>query len=393
MTAPGDTRGPASDLAAAVRAAMDPARARLFVYSVCLAISFLLYLLAHGFGQGFAFWTIAALSLAGLGSGIVIADVAWQRRVFRAAVILAVTLAIVVPLGPRMWAHGSMAQAMTGSTTWPQILVTLFGSRVLAEAAELQFTEAWRNPFQARLAAPVQSVAAALALGAFFTLVFYQVGAHLAGRSASASGIVVSALFGDTVIHHAIVFLFFVVLAFVVDATLIYVKDRSAVLAVRARARGGIGSAELRRLLDGDLAPWSHTRALRYIRDALDAGRGAGAAAPSSALAGFHAASRRFIRGLIPFLPLLGFLGTVIGLSIALAELPHGLSSGQREGFDIGGSLAGLAVKFETTLLGLLGSMVASLALGVLEKSETELAAECSLLVEAALARDRGHAV
>src|SRR5262249_38908403 len=101
-----------------------------------------------------------------------------------------------------------------------------------------------------------------------------------------------------------------------------------------------------------------------------------------AAMAGFHQASRRFVKGLVTLLPLLGFLGTVIGLSIALAELPRGVGGG-RGAFDIGGSLAGLAIKFETTLLGLLGGMIASLAIAVLEKAETELAADCELIVAA----------
>ena len=86
------------------------------------------------------------------------------------------------------------------------------------------------------------------------------------------------------------------------------------------------------------------------------------------------------------FLPLLGFLGTVIGLATSIAELPASLSDAPGRGFDISGSLAGLAIKFETTLLGLLASMTAALALNLLEKRETELSAECLRSVEAALA-------
>ena len=65
----------------------------------------------------------------------------------------------------------------------------------------------------------------------------------------------------------------FVIVALLVDATLIYLGDRSAVAAIRARVReqGGIGRAELRRMLDTELSPWAHTRAVRLIRETLDA--------------------------------------------------------------------------------------------------------------------------
>jgi biopolymer transport protein ExbB/TolQ len=94
------------------------------------------------------------------------------------------------------------------------------------------------------------------------------------------------------------------------------------------------------------------------------------------------------VRSLLPLLPLLGFLGTVIGLATAIGELPRGLTDGTGQGFDISASLAGLAVKFETTLLGLMASMISSLALNYLEKREAELAAECMLIVGSAGARD-----
>jgi biopolymer transport protein ExbB/TolQ len=98
----------------------------------------------------------------------------------------------------------------------------------------------------------------------------------------------------------------------------------------------------------------------------------------------FHQASRQFVRTLLPFLPLLGFLGTVIGLATAMGELPRGAGEQAARSFDVSASLAGLAIKFETTLLGLIASMIASFSLNMLEKRESELAAECILAVEAA---------
>jgi hypothetical protein len=99
---------------------------------------------------------------------------------------------------------------------------------------------------------------------------------------------------------------------------------------------------------------------------------------------GFQLASRQFVRTLLPILPLLGFLGTVIGLATAISELPRGPTESADHAFDISGSLAGLAVKFETTLLGLLASMISSLSLNFLEKREAELSAACMLVVKAA---------
>lgn len=383
MSDPADTGALADDRSGAIDQ-VKPAQARLFVYSTCLAISFALYLFAHGLWGKSLFLVAVIVASGGIAAGLLSPTFARHNRLFRMSVALAVVLAIAVPLGPQMVSQTTIA----GTAIWPQILVALFGSRVLAEVLEIRFADQWRNPLEVRNPVPVQSIAAAAALGACLTLLFYEVASHVGATDGSASGIIRSALLGETVIHRAIIFLFFVIVAFLVDAALLYFKDRTIVAAIRAssRQKGGLNRAALRRLLDAEYAPLGHSRAVRTIRDLLDHSRVSGTAPEgrSAALAGFHQASRRFVRGLIPFLPLLGFLGTVIGLSIALAELPHGLATDQRAGFDIGGSLAGLAVKFETTLLGLIASMFASLLLGVLEKAEAELAAECSLLVDAA---------
>src|SRR5262249_44217942 len=152
--------------------------------------------------------------------------------------------------------------------------------------------------------------------------------------------------------------LFFVIVAFAIDAGLLYGRDRAAMAVVRtvAMERGGLDAEALRQLVNTELSGWSHTRALRLVEDALAGVTTRGEApAASAALTGFHQSFRRFVKGLIPLLPLLGFLGTVIGLATALAELPR-LGTGRREVIDLSGSLAGLAIKFETTLLGLLGS-------------------------------------
>ena len=88
------------------------------------------------------------------------------------------------------------------------------------------------------------------------------------------------------------------------------------------------------------------------------------------------------MRALVPILPLLGFLGTVIGLATALGQMPHSFGGEGPGEIDLARSLAGLSIKFETTLLGLLASMVTAIGLAVLERHEAELAARAVRLVE-----------
>lgn len=85
---------------------------------------------------------------------------------------------------------------------------------------------------------------------------------------------------------------------------------------------------------------------------------------------------RRFFRILISALPLLGFLGTVLGIMTALAGLPDLLLGDRGSSSDLGqalsGSFSGIALAFETTLLGLVGSLIATIGLALVEKREAE---------------------
>lgn len=365
-------------------------RLRLLVYGLGLCVAFGLYLLVQGPGRGLAFW------LPGLvAGGAVAAGLATRGGTlgtpFRWGATMTFLLALAVPLGPLFLAGAPLAELAGSGPLWPQILVCLFASRVLSEICDMRFAAAWRRPLGPNGSVQIQSGAAALALGACFTLAFYQAVWLAAPERAGAgshtlTALVWSALTGESAIHRSIVALFFVILAYLCDAGLQHRRDREALASLRgALAAGGPGPSPLPDLLAGPLAPYGHTRTVRYLADALARrearGMPARADLATDAFEAFHAASRRFLRGLLPFLPLLGFFGTVVGLATAMAALPSAGSGAQA---DLSGSLAGLALKFETTLLGILASMIASVLLAQLEKRETELAAECSLLAAAA---------
>lgn len=92
-------------------------------------------------------------------------------------------------------------------------------------------------------------------------------------------------------------------------------------------------------------------------------------------------ARRRFVRTLIALLPVLGFLGTVLGIMTALEALPAALSvpaDGARTGVapQFAQSLGGIATAFETTLMGLVASFAFSLWLAAVERNEAEREAD-----------------
>jgi len=86
------------------------------------------------------------------------------------------------------------------------------------------------------------------------------------------------------------------------------------------------------------------------------------------------------VRGLVWAVPVLGFIGTVIGLSVAIGEFGSVLA--QAENMDalrpaLQRVTGGLAVAFETTLQGLLGALVVHLLLTFVRRAEEAFLDDC----------------
>lgn len=91
--------------------------------------------------------------------------------------------------------------------------------------------------------------------------------------------------------------------------------------------------------------------------------------------------SYSLLQGFIWAIPVLGFIGTVLGLSQAIGGFGSVLGS-TSELSELKGSLqqvtAGLAVAFETTLQGLVAAMVIQLSMTMLKQAEEEFLDDCN---------------
>ncbi len=91
--------------------------------------------------------------------------------------------------------------------------------------------------------------------------------------------------------------------------------------------------------------------------------------------------SYSLVRGFVWAIPVLGFIGTVLGLSQAVGGFGEVLTTA-KEISDISSSLksvtAGLATAFETTLVALVAAMIIQLTMTFLKKSEEEFLEACS---------------
>ena len=85
--------------------------------------------------------------------------------------------------------------------------------------------------------------------------------------------------------------------------------------------------------------------------------------------------SYAMVQGFVWAIPVLGFIGTVLGLSEAIGEFGSVLESSQDVSVmtqSLKGVTGGLATAFETTLLALVAALIIQLVMTVLKKSEEE---------------------
>lgn len=383
-------------------------RLKLMIYMAAFSLSLALYLSIH-FGLGPSALITAWLALI-LGTAAV---VGFERRCFtahrfflRICVISVTVIAVIHPmLFSMISAETPVFTTLISLTMWPQLLVTLFASRVLASESSIRYAEAWQQSAASSRSVGIQSqsMPAACCLGSFMAIVCYLAAAQSAGTSASpVLTALLSAVFGDTFIHHTIIFLFFIVIAYIGEALIRYYRDlldlRRLAFEPQAAEAGQPQTVHktVSRLREKNSALEENARILLVIETAvrkIHARQETPSPDRMEILAGLDNAGRRFIRTIITFLPLLGFLGTVLGITQALSSLPLTFSNVTAEAPEfsrgLASSLSGIAVAFETTLLGLIANIVASLAMAYLEKREDELVSECQLVVHNTLLSNR----
>ena len=97
---------------------------------------------------------------------------------------------------------------------------------------------------------------------------------------------------------------------------------------------------------------------------------------------GYQDSSFRLINGFIWAIPVLGFIGTVLGLSSSIGEFGTmvEVSGGDPDALkaSLGGITSGLSTAFETTLIALVAALIVQLRLTFTQQAESVFLDECS---------------
>lgn len=287
------------------------------------------------------------------------------------SVCLTAIALLVDPLGVRLMASDRPAAAIVQETgAWSECLMLVMSGRLIAVATGEAYDLRWRTALRGPAATSEQSVAAASLIGLAITLaILTTIPVHTGVTNAlSVVGLLWSALNAATSIHVAILVAASTALVLIASGFGRYARECWSFARLRSAAKRAatinpdwieaqVKAAPASTTVIGFAALLSPRRENSLSEDLR-----------IEAAWLFHDASRQFLRRLLGLLPLLGFLGTVVGLAVAISGLPRGLSGT----VDLTASLGGLAIKFETTFLGLTVYLVGSLLTNLLDRLELE---------------------
>lgn len=358
-------------------------------FTLAWTVSICVYALVHLADEPTAFG-IEVLGAIALGGAIIVAESrgATLHRAILPVVLVPVAIGTVAyPLALDLHGATQPRETLGHAIIWPQLIVLLFTSRLLAEMARQSSSDAWGAAGAAAAGSALHrhSVWATAVLGGFFTLAFYGLLSRFAEETDHP---IFEAFFGETPINAIVVFLFFVVISELIDLWLGVLRDRAILHGLgNEDTEGGLAD----RIADMPDEVQSSAAVRRILaQHAVSKQERDTAAAGVEIEAALSLASRRYVRNLVSSLPLIGFTGTVLGIMAALAEMPAVLDSVSGPGglsTALTGTLGGLATAFQTTLLGLVGSLIASILLAGLERAEAATVAAGDLLASSGNAR------
>lgn len=285
-------------------------------------------------------------------------------------VLMAAFALVADPIGQRLLIDDvPAAVALQRTGVWSECLMLAIGGRLVGTAARRAFDQRWRFSSSGPAATAQHSAAAALLIAMAATLaILALVPARTPAADAlSVAGLVRSALLGTTSIHVAILVAAMTALVLIVAAYGRYLWEIRAFAHLRGAVRRAPPAAAPPNAawVEAHAGPFAGSTTAISLAEFLSPGSDA---TRLEAAGLFHDASRQFLRRLIGLLPLLGFLGTVVGLAAAISGLPRGLTGA----VDLTASLGGLAIKFETTFLGLAAHLIGSLLVNLLDRLEWE---------------------
>lgn len=319
------------------------------------------------------------------GAGLISPDIGWADTSFDAGTTEDFRLAVA-------------ASVLELTELWPNLLILICAGALLNQLRAHTILRLWDYPdggSTAPLAPPRVSIGNSLVIALFLTLAFYALLVSLPDSPPLFLGL--KRLFiGNHAIYYVLMLVFWWAATILASDYLAVLRERRHLNAVKGLMSSSEGSRitpalalSLLTAIEQRWQPVHQSQVVSRVHEVLSERVLAASDAVINRLQqrlddiDFQRVeiTRGFLNTMLWSLPLLGFMGTIMGIIQTIGAFSGVLSSG-KEAAALLESLSGLSLAFETTLIGLVAALIGGYLLSVVRRDEAEINAEMAVLCQ-----------
>ncbi|HIP11464.1 MAG TPA: hypothetical protein EYG73_01970 [Arcobacter sp.] len=335
---------------------------------------------------------------------------AWSKKALTYTTYILALLAIIFPIistlliqygfldpSSKFFIHNiTLAkEVLTFQKLWASLLVLFSSALILNMLRKYTLFKLWDKSVLGRREHiyDKMSLGNSFVLGIFLTIIFYTILIMLPSSIELFQNLK-KLFFGSHIIYYLIMIVFFWVLAILIDEYATAKYNRKLILEInnffRQQDMYTIRHSELLELqveFEKEFAPVTHTAItykINYLLRHIELDKN-NADTLMERLAEIEFQAQEYTQGflhtLLWSLPLLGFMGTILGIIDTVGTFSNVLGK-EKNAESLIESLGGLSLAFETTLLGLISSLIATYFFSIIRRANDQNSVTLSQLYE-----------
>jgi len=335
---------------------------------------------------------------------------AWSKKALTYTTYVLVLLAIIFPIvSTLLIQYGFLdpsskffinnitiaEEVLTFDKLWASLLILFASALILNMLRKYTLFKLWDKSVLGRREHiyDKMSLGNSFVLGIFLTIIFYTILTMLPS-SIDLFQNLKKLFFGNHIIYYLIMIVFFWIMAILIDEYVTAKYNRNLIVEInnffKQQDMYTIRHSELLELqiaFEKEFAPVTHsaiTYKVDYLLKNIELNKG-NADILMERLAEIEFQAQEYTQGflhtLLWSLPLLGFMGTILGIIDTVGTFSEVIGKGKNANSLIE-SLGGLSLAFETTLLGLISSLIATYFFSIIRRTNDQNSVTLSQLYE-----------
>jgi len=335
---------------------------------------------------------------------------AWSKKALTYTTYVLVLLAIIFPIiSTLLIQYGFLdpsskffinnitiaEEVLTFDKLWASLLILFASALILNMLRKYTLFKLWDKSVLGRREHiyDKMSLGNSFVLGIFLTIIFYTILTMLPS-SIDLFQNLKKLFFGNHIIYYLIMIVFFWIIAILIDEYVTAKYNRNLIVEInnffKQQDMYTIRHSELLELqiaFEKEFAPVTHsaiTYKVNYLLKNIELDKG-NADILMERLAEIEFQAQEYTQGflhtLLWSLPLLGFMGTILGIIDTVGTFSEVIGKGKNANSLIE-SLGGLSLAFETTLLGLISSLIATYFFSIIRRTNDQNSVTLSQLYE-----------